>query len=505
MKKLVIFTAEPDNFVPIELKKAGDGLGLTSTILDVTRTVLAEGDTSTISVVCGDAEKQEEVKVCTVEFCPETVVIPRLSEAHLDIKLGMLKRIELSGCFMLNDAASMSLCSDKLMSQIVLNSAGIKTPYSFTVPNDKDLEVIIADEEKKGKLKYPVIVKLLRGTHGVGVMKADSRGSLISMVQVLIKENLDFMIQEFMEHKQSARVIMIGDEVLAANLRGQPADKDEFRTNVHLGSKTEPYNPSEEEIALGRRIVELFKCKFCAIDYIIKEGEGGTKELIVLEVNGSPGLEGMQKDWPNLNLAQLVVQYCVGNQPAPVAVPQGAPTDVPVAIDTSMGAGEVTVEPAPEAVPAANPTPAADSLPADALAEIEPIVIHRIFEQAVEGRVDTGAKTSSLHADEVYFDESYAKFKRGDVVYRIPVTRIVKIKNIHAGDFSRRAVVRLDITIRGQRFNQVEFTLTSRVNMKYEVLIGRNILELLGLPVLIYKKDDVNANAPESEVEVEEE
>jgi ribosomal protein S6--L-glutamate ligase len=293
MKRIYICTAEPSNFVPKALKKAGEELGLEAKIIDLTHVVLIEGmgaegmESGIYCVTPADKEnKESKPEISKLEICNETLVIPRLNEYHLDVKLSVLKRMETCGAVLLNTPESMALCNDKLMTHVVLNNAGIKSPYSFTMTNVDDIEATVDWLEKDGKLKYPIVIKTLRGTHGIGVMKLDSRASLVSVAQTLQKENMDFIIQEFMEHDQSARMIMIGDKLLAANLRGQPKDKGEFRTNSHLGSETEPYTPSEDEIALGARIVELFGCKFCAIDYLIRKQDNGTQELVILEVNG---------------------------------------------------------------------------------------------------------------------------------------------------------------------------------------------------------------------------
>lgn len=488
MKRLYICTAEPSNFVPKELKRAGEQLGLETKIIDLTRIVLVEGmgtNGPESALYCIEHPTKGENKINKLEICNETMVISRLNEYHLDVKLSILKRMESCGAQMLNTPESMALCNDKLMTHVVLNNAGIKSPYSFTMTNVDDIEATVDWLEKEGKLKYPIIIKTLRGTHGIGVMKLDSRASLVSVAQTMQKENLDFIVQEFMEHKQSARMIMIGDKLLAANLRGQPKDKNEFRTNAHLGSETEPYNPSEDEIALGCRIVELFGSKFCAIDYLIKDLENGSKEYIVLEVNGSPGLENIQSNWPDKDLALDVVKNACGETEA-------KPTAVAVAF---LGA-EVPV--------VAIKTEPSSDLPSDVIQEIEPVIIHRVLNDPIEARVDTGAKYSSIHADSLTFDENWTKFKRGDVTYNINTDRIIKIKNVHGGESTRRAMVRLDLTIKGKRLNGIEFTVNDRGHMKYEVLIGRNVLELLGIPVLVPANDD-RVDLPETEIEVEEE
>jgi ribosomal protein S6--L-glutamate ligase len=493
MKKVLIITAEPKNFVPVELKKAAEALKLEAQIVDITRTVLVEeveGDSvDTYKLTSAAYLVSEEGEMTEITGGPDTVIIPRLNEYHTEIKLGILKRFELRGTKLLNTPESMELCNDKLMTQVILNNAKIKTPYSVMIQGLDDIEKVVTRLEEEKKITYPFVIKTLRGTHGIGVMKVDGRSSLVSVAQTLSKEGIDFMLQAFCKHEQSCRIIMIGDKVLAANLRGQPKEKDEFRTNSHLGSETEKYEPSEKEVEVAQQIVKLFGCNFCAIDYLITD----EKEIIILEVNGSPGLEAIQKNWPDKDLAKLVIEYAA-------EIKDEVQTDEPkadeseVKVDAPAGA-ETDKE--PEEKPADN-----------AIGEIEPCIIHRITKE-VDARIDTGAKYCSLHVDKIIDEENFVKFTRGDVTYKVPVSKFVKIRHASIGDSVRRPVVKLDITVRGIRANQIEFTLNDRSSMKYEVLLGRNALEALGLPVIVYKDQADKVENPESEVydgeEVEEE
>lgn len=486
--KVLIITAEPKNFVPIELEKEAKAAGFEAEIINIDQTVMVEGFNEkgerVIEALKAVSEGDgENAKTTLVEITGD-VCIPRLNEYSLEYKLGLLHRLADCGTIMVNTPESMMLCNDKLRSQVTLNSANIKTPYSLMFTDGELLDAVLDRAEKDGKLKFPMIIKTLRGTHGIGVMKVDSRSSLTSVAQTLLKESMHFMLQEFIEHKQSARIIMIGDKLLAANLRGQPEDKDEFRTNSHLGSETTKYEPPEDELALGARIVELFGCNFCAIDYIIK-GEGETKELIILEVNGSPGLEAMQKNWPDRSLPANVIAYTAS------LVERAEKPNKPIE--------------APEAeVEIVVPTPALE-MPApvvDPLADIEDIVLHRINDnQPFAARVDTGAALSSLHAENISIDDNWVTFKHGDMTYKVPLSRTILIKNSHSNDperdkyTTRRAIVKLDVTVRGQRYNEIEFTLNDRTNMLYDVLIGRNLLAKIGLPVLVPADAQVNPNA----------
>jgi ribosomal protein S6--L-glutamate ligase len=479
IKHILIVTAEHKNFVPVKLKEAGEALGIKMEIIDITKTVLIEelkgSSPETFELKSGVFLIGEDGKLDLVKVNTETAIIPRLNEHHVLIKLGILKRLEKQGAMMLNTPESMELCNDKLMTQIILNSAGIKTPFSVMIQGIDEIEKVVNELEAEGKITYPFVIKTLRGTHGIGVMKVDSRASLISVAQLLAKEGLDFMLQEFCKHDRSARIIMIGKEMLAANLRGQPKSKDEFRTNSHLGSETEKYEPSEDELAVANRIVELFGANFCAIDYLITE----EKEIIVLEVNGSPGLENIQKNWPDKDLAKSIIEHVIGS---------AQPNQVKVASDV--------IEPVKDEAPEAPPV-----ITQDTIGEVEVVSINRIADK-VEARIDTGAKYCSLHVEKVDIDGNWVKFKRGDITYKVPVFKIVKIRHASIGESVQRPVVKLDLTMRDIRLNQVEFTLNDRSSMSYEVLIGRNALQALGLPVIVYK-DKASSEydgRPESEV-----
>jgi ribosomal protein S6--L-glutamate ligase len=488
IKKILIVTAEPKNYVPVSLKAAGASVGVEVQILDITKAVLVEdleGNSpesfelkSSVYVVEPAAEGEERT-MTPVIVDNQTAIIPRLNEYHVLIKLGILKRLEKQGAYLVNTPESMELCNDKLMTQIILNSAGIKTPYSVMIQGLNEIETVVNVLEAAKKITYPFVIKTLRGTHGIGVMKVDSRSSLVSVAQLLSKEGLDFMLQEFCKHERSARIIMIGNEMLAANLRGQPKSKDEFRTNSHLGSETDKYEPSEDELAVARRIIELFGCNFCAIDYLITD----KKEIIVLEVNGSPGLENIQKNWPDKDLARDIIQYVAGTT-----------TQQQATIDAPPGE-ESVVEPVKDAAPTTEPT-----ISQDTIGETEMVSINRITGD-VEARIDTGAKYCSLHVDKVDVEGNWVKFTRGDITYKVPVFKTVKIRHASIGESVRRPVVKLDLTMRDIRLNQIEFTLNNRSSMKYEVLIGRNALQALGLPVIVPRDDDANhGDRPESEV-----
>lgn len=493
--KIIVLTAEPSNFVPVKLKEEGEKAKHEVEIVDIRSTFIVEvTGSSKVMYKTGD-DKVEELK-------PPFACIPRLNEHHLLYKLNVLARLAHDGAFMLNSPASMELCNDKLGSQIKLNNEGILTPWSCLIGSDAMLDLALKQAEADGKLKFPMILKTLRGTHGIGVMKVDSKSSLVSVAQALLaNSNSEVMLQEFIEHESSLRIIMIGDELLAANRRGQPKEKDEFRTNSHLGSETEKYEPTEEELALARKIVELFGCNFCAIDYIQHDGK-----LLVLEVNGSPGLEAIQKNWEDKNLPAAVIAGLVNlaspyeQPPAQEAQPSVVQSDEPIAgIEGSQDVPHAEVEPT-----AAEPVTVPTDANVQPMGDIEQIQIVRLADKGVSARVDTGAGFCSLHAESVSEDNGWLKFKRDGVTYKVPIDRHVKITNSHGA--SRRAIVKFDVVVRGVRYNQVEFTVTSREALRHDALIGRNFLRLAGIPVMVPQDEKaVRGDLPPAEIETVEE
>ena len=503
INRILILTAETENFVPVELEKAAKAQNIEVSIVNVKKTFIVEeleGNASdNYKLTSGVYQISDKNELELIKVDSNTAIIPRLSYHHADIKIAMMKRFELLGATLLNSPEGMELCNDKLISQVILNSAQIKTPYSILMQNLKDIETIVDSLEKSKKITYPFIIKTLHGTHGIGVMKVDGRSSLISVSQTLLHNNTDFMIQEFCEHETSVRIIMIGDKVLAANLRGQPKDKDEFRTNSHLGSKTEKYEPSEAEVSLARRIVELFRCKFIAIDYIITKN----KEIVILEVNGSPGLENIQKDYPDRNLAAEIITFISGKElpaerPSTQLTPIENPNDETSSDAETLIPNDTTVELTIDTVTDQPVEPQTDissiktintdepnKLPETYLCDNEPCTIHRIIDEPTAARIDTGAEYCSLHVDHIEILDQIVKFKRGDVSYMVNLHKTVKIKSANTDTSTTRPIVLLDITVKGCRENQVEFTLNDRSHMTYEILLGRKLLAKLQLPIVI--------------------
>ena len=184
------------------------------------------------------------------------------------------------GFFMVNDLESMMLCDNKMSNVIALDRNNIPTPKSSVITNVKSIE---SAHEKIGG-KFPVVIKTLTGTQGVGVAIAESKQSLVSVCQALWKYDAQLLIQEYLPLKSDIRTLVVNGKIVGSAERVKQDDK-EFRNNVHLGAKTLPYKLSDEEIKLVKQAARATGALYCGVDHC-KVG----KNNYVLEINGSPGI-----------------------------------------------------------------------------------------------------------------------------------------------------------------------------------------------------------------------
>jgi hypothetical protein len=163
---------------------------------------------------------------------------------------------------------------------IALERNNIPVPRTSIINNVKSIEQ--AHQNIGGK--FPVIIKTLKGTQGVGVSKVNDMSSLISVAQSLWKFNADLLIQEYFDLKSDIRTLLVDGKIVGSAERVK-VSKNEFRNNVHLGAKTLPYILSEKEKQLVINAARATGAAYCGVDHC-KVG----KDFYILEVNGSPGI-----------------------------------------------------------------------------------------------------------------------------------------------------------------------------------------------------------------------
>lgn len=185
---------------------------------------------------------------------------------------------------------------DKLLTQLVLQQQAIPMPKTFLAPTSKNAKLLLK------QITYPIIMKFPQGTQGKGVMFADSYSAASSMLDALEALKQPVLIQEHIETGGvDTRALVVGDKVVAAMKR--VAAKDEKRANIHAGGVGEPCILDEHTKKIAIKTAKAIGAEICGVD--ILEGHKGP---MVIEVNLSPGLQGITKA-TGIDVADKIAQY----------------------------------------------------------------------------------------------------------------------------------------------------------------------------------------------------
>ena len=177
-----------------------------------------------------------------VEFeLANTICFVRAGVLEDETGLALLSTFENAGAFMINTRDGMLTCDNKMSAYISFERDNIPTPRTALISNEKGL--LHAHERLGGK--YPVIMKTLTGTQGIGVSIVESEKSMISVAQSLWKFGAALLLQEFMKFDFDIRTIVVNGKILASTKR--TSAKKDFRSNRHREATTQPYKLSNDE------------------------------------------------------------------------------------------------------------------------------------------------------------------------------------------------------------------------------------------------------------------
>jgi RimK family alpha-L-glutamate ligase len=215
-----------------------------------------------------------------VEFeLSKTICFVRAGVLEDETGLALLSTFESAGAFMINNRNGMLTCDNKMSAYISFERDNIPTPRTALISNEKGL--IHAHEKLGGK--YPVIMKTLTGTQGIGVSVVESEKSMISVAQSLWKFGAALLLQEFLKFDFDVRTLVIDGRILASTKR--ISAKKDFRSNRHREATTEPYKLSDDERTVVLQAARSVGAYMVGVDHAIVN-----KQLYVLECNGSPGI-----------------------------------------------------------------------------------------------------------------------------------------------------------------------------------------------------------------------
>ena len=225
-------------------------------------------------------------------------VLPRIGASITYFGNSVVRQFEEMGVFCANTANGIGNSRDKLRSLQILSRHNIGIPRTTFVADKKD--ILPAIERVGGA---PVIIKLIEGTQGIGVLLAESTKAAESIIELLHSQKQNVLIQKFVAESKGKdiRAFVVGDRVVAAMRR--VAQGQEFRSNVHRGGVAQPVDLSDEYRETAVRSAQILGLRVAGVDML--EGAEGPQ---IMEVNSSPGLEGIEK-CSQLDIAGAIVEY----------------------------------------------------------------------------------------------------------------------------------------------------------------------------------------------------
>jgi ribosomal protein S6--L-glutamate ligase len=228
-------------------------------------------------------------------------IIPRIGQSITKYGSSIVRQFEMQGVFTTASSIAIVRSRDKLRAMQLLARAGVDIPKTVFARETADLQDVI---EKAGGT--PLIIKVARGTHGNGVVLAETKKAAEAVMQAFYVEGVNFLVQEFIEESAGTdiRAFVVGGKVMAS-MKRQSLD-DDFRSNLHQGGEGTMVKLTDEERKVALKAAKAMGLPFCGVDMMQSD-----RGPLVLEINPSPGF-GIEKV-TGRNVAEKVIEYIEQN------------------------------------------------------------------------------------------------------------------------------------------------------------------------------------------------
>lgn len=226
------------------------------------------------------------------------VIIPRIGNTIGKHGATVVKAFESNGVKTIASSSGITLAQNKINSLQFLNEHHIKVPKTIAGFNAETV-----DEQIDLLGGTPIIIKLQKGTQGIGVMIAETKKSAKSIIETFYSLNSPFLLQEYIKESngEDIRAFVVGNKVVAAMKR--KGSNDDFRSNIHRGGFGKKIILSDKEKAIAIQAAKIMNLQVAGVDMIVSK-----KGLLVLEVNASPGLQGIEHV-TKTNIARTIIKY----------------------------------------------------------------------------------------------------------------------------------------------------------------------------------------------------
>ena len=224
-------------------------------------------------------------------------IVPRIGASITTYGSAIVRQFEMKGVYATAKSLAIQRSRDKLRSLQLLSKAVVGIPRTLFSRETKEVDDLL------DQLEFPLIIKVARGTHGRGVVLAETRKAAKSVMQAFYVEGVSILLQEYIEEASGSdiRAFVVGGKVIASMQRQSLTD--DFRSNIHQGGEGKNVKLSEDERKTAVKAANAMGLDIGGVDMVRSK-----RGPLVLEVNSSPGLEGIE-GVTGLNIAGKIVEY----------------------------------------------------------------------------------------------------------------------------------------------------------------------------------------------------
>lgn len=287
---IVILSRGPGNYTTKRLREVAVARGHSVRVIDYTKCYMTIEKGS--PVVYYQGEKIENVDA----------VIPRIAQSYTKYGTAVVRQFEMRGVFTVASSMAINRSRDKLRSYQLLAKYGVGIPKTVFARETADFDDVL---ELAGGA--PVIIKVARGTHGNGVVLAETRKAAKAVMQAFYVESVNFLVQEFIEESAGTdiRVLVVGGRVVASIKRQSLTD--DFRSNTHQGGVGKAVKLRLEEEKAAIKAAKAMGLPICGVDMMRSK-----KGPLVLEVNSSASIKTPEKVTKR-DVATKIIEYVERN------------------------------------------------------------------------------------------------------------------------------------------------------------------------------------------------
>jgi ribosomal protein S6--L-glutamate ligase len=284
--KIVILSKGPANYTTRRLKDVAESRGHEVRVVNYAKCYMTVEKSNPVVYYKGE-------KLTGID-----AIIPRIAQSYTRYGAAVVRQFEMQGVYTVTSSIAIVRSRDKLRTYQLLAKAGVGIPKTVFARETADFEEVI---ELVGGA--PAIIKVARGTHGNGVVLAETRKAAKAVMQAFFVEGVNFLVQEFIEESAGTdiRALVVSGRVVAS-IQRQSLDED-FRSNTHQGGIGIPVKLTDEERKTAIKAARAMGLPVCGVD-MMRSARGP----LVLEVNSSASIQTPEKVTTR-NVAEKIIEY----------------------------------------------------------------------------------------------------------------------------------------------------------------------------------------------------